>query len=116
MSKFGSKKEKVKKTRKKLSKELYRFLGTIWSNDISFQKDGNLVEKEIFNINVAEEKENSQYYKGYLAYFDAASNKWFRLKRINLLETTENSPDNAHFKLSINLEDDYQVEPLFDEE
>lgn len=86
-------------------KSSYRTVGSIWENEVKV--DGK--RKTILNFNVDNPDPDDEYHQGTLLWLDAETGKAFKVKSMNIFEA-EKGPDTLLNKLSINLENEYQVE------
>jgi hypothetical protein len=108
---LGSKSGKSSKGGKKSGKSgkkksSYRTIGSIWENEIE-TRDGDT--KTILNFNVDNPDPDDEYHQGTLLWLDAETGKAFKVKSMNVFEA-EKGPKTLLNKLSINLENEYQVE------
>ena len=104
---LGSKKGSSSKKSKGKKKGSYRTVGSIWEREIE-TKDG---EKTILNFNVDNQDPDDEYHQGVLLWQDAATGKLFKVKSMNIFEA-DKGPKELLNKLSINLENEHQVEEI----
>ena len=106
-SKKGSSSKSKGKSSKGKKKGSYRTVGSIWEREIETREG----EKTILNFNVDNQDPDDEYHQGVLLWQDAETGKLFKVKSMNIFEA-DKGPKNLLNKLSINLENEHQVEEI----
>jgi hypothetical protein len=103
--KTSSKGSKTSDKSSKKSKGAYRSVGSIWENVITVKGE----EKTILNFNIDNRDPDDEYHQGSLVWLDAETGKAYKVKSMNLFPA-DKGPKALLNKVSINLENEHQVE------
>ncbi len=99
-SKFSGKKSKKDNSSK-------RYVASVWENE---GEDGTYLSMSVDNL-----KADSEYNKGSLIWFDKDTEKYYKVKAMNVYES-DKGPKNLMNKLVLDLENDYHVEEMESED
>jgi len=94
--------------KKKPAKGKLRYIGSIWENE-------NKKGETFLSASIDNHKPDDKYFKGTLLWHDSEDNSYYKVKGMSVYDS-DKGPENLTNKLVLDLESDYHVEELSNEE